>query len=342
MIQRILLAAAGGWAAPSARYRLGPVAASGRWPVEAISAGSLPDRERIQQILARADRSTALILQRVMPATTDMKRLSSAFGAVLFDMDDAIYATPPSRRWTVAGGVKSAARLAARGSTRASKRRRPLVRTLRQVDAVIVGNEVLGNFARRFATRVVEIPSTIQPVGDAPATRPEPPVVTWMGLPVNMIHLELIRKPLERLRNECDFRLRFVSSEPWTCSWQELEFVEWSEEASREALLSSTVGVAPLSDDPWTRGKCALRSIQYGGHALPTVASPVGVTHQVVRHGRTGYLASTENEWLHHLRALLSDAHLASTLGEQALAHVRTSYSDEIAVAKWSEVLETL
>jgi hypothetical protein len=342
MIQRILLAAAGGWAAPSARYRLGPVAASGRWPVEAISAPSLPDRERIQQILARADRSTALILQRVIPAPTDAKHLSAAFGALLFDMDDAIYVTPPNTRWTIAEGVKRTARLVARGSTRASKRRRPLVRMLRHVDAVIVGNQVLGDFAGRFATRVVEIPTTIQPVVDPPATRPEQPVVTWMGLPVNMTHLELIRRPLERLRTECDFRLCIVSSEPWMCSWQEVEFVEWSEEASREALLSSTVGVAPLSDDPWTRGKCALRSIQYGGHALPTVASPVGITHQVVRHGRTGHLASTENEWLHHLRTLLSDTHLVSTLGEQALAHVRTSYSDEIAVAKWSEVLETL
>ena len=91
------------------------------------------------------------------------------------------------------------------------------------------------------------------------------------------------------------------------------------EKASRDALLSSTVGVAPLSDDPWTRGKCALRSIQYGGHALPTVASPVGITHQVVRHGGPDTSRRPRITRLDHLQALLSDTRLASTLGEQAL-----------------------
>jgi hypothetical protein len=340
--ERILLASPGGWEAPSARYRLGAVARSGRWQIDAVSASSLPRGTTIEHILERADRSTALVLQRAMPSPEDMRRLRTAFGALLFDIDDAIYATPPSPSWTVAEGAKRIARLLSRGSTRASKRRRPLMRTLRDVDVAIVGNEILGTFAARFAPHVVEIPSTVEPVTHAPATRPEPPVVTWMGLPDNLIHLGLIRPALERLRREIKFTVRIVSSERWACPSLEVEFVEWSEAASREALLSSTVGVAPLTDDPWTRGKCALRSIQYGGHALPTVASPVGITHQVVRHGSTGYLAATEDEWVRYLRALLSDPGLASTMGEAALDQVRASYSDRIAVERWSDVFESL
>lgn len=341
-IEKVVLAAAGGWKAPSARYRLGPLAAKGRFEVLALSVGSHPRRERIDQLLAHGDRSAALVLQRVMPEPADMSRLRAAFAAVLFDIDDAIYNVPPTHGRSLSETLKRAARLVARGSTHASARRHPLIRTLGEVDVVIVGNEILGDFVRRYAGCVVEIPTTVEPVPRPPASRPSRPVIAWMGLPDNLPHLRLVRSALERLRLELDFSLRIVSSASWKESPVETELVEWSETASREALLFSTVGIAPLTDDPWTRGKCALRSIQYGGHALPTVASPVGITHRVVLDGLTGYLARTEDEWFRHLRALLLDRDLVDQMGEAALTHVRASYSNELAVTRWSEVIDSI
>ncbi len=341
-VEKILLAAAGGWDAPSARYRLGPLAATGRWDVSAMSAGSLPTRGRIEQILDRGDPSTVLVLQRVTPTTAEMQQLRHSFGAVVFDIDDAIYAVPPAHGVTPAEAVKRVARLVSRGSTRASRRRRPLIETLRQVDVAVVGNEILGGFVARHAPRVIEIPTTVQPIAEPPSARPSPPVIVWMGLPDNLPHLEIVREPLERLRKEINFKLRIVSSSPWERSPVEYEFVEWSEHASRAALLTSTLGLAPLSDDPWTRGKCALRSIQYGGHALPTVASPVGMTHRVVLDGVTGYLAATPDDWVRHLRALLGSTDLVSRLGTAALSHVTSSYSNKLAVARWFEMIESL
>ena len=342
MVERILLASPGGWDAPSARYRLGALATSARWPVEAVSAGSLPRPDRIDQLLARADCSTALVLQRVLPRPADMRRLRSSFAGVIFDMDDALYATPPSDSFSFAEGFKRAGRLAARGSPRSSRRRRPLIATLRQVDVAVVGNSVLADFARRFSSRVVEIPTTVRPVPQAPARRPIRPVLAWMGLPDNMRHLNKIRRALEELFKDTDFTLRIVSSAPWECTALPVEHILWSEDASRQALLTSTLGLAPLSDDPWTRGKCALRSIQYGAHALPTIASPVGITKQVVLHGTTGFLARSEGDWINYLRSLISDPALVTRMGAGALSHVRARYSDEIAVARWSEVIGSL
>jgi glycosyltransferase involved in cell wall biosynthesis len=217
-----------------------------------------------------------------------------------------------------------------------------LIETLRDVDVAVVGNEVLRSFVARYARRTVEIPTTVAPVPLPPFARPARPVVTWMGLPDNMIHLEFVRRPLLRLRQKIDFTFRIVSSSSWERSPADVEFVEWSEEASRVALLSSTVGIAPLADDPWTRGKCALRSIQYGGHALPTVASPVGITNQVVLHGRTGYLATGERDWVRWLGALLRDPERASAMGASALAHISERYSNGVAVRAWSELIESL
>lgn len=135
----------------------------------AVSAGSLPTDEQINRLLDAAGQDAALVLQRVMPTVEHMERLRHAFVHLIFDIDDAIYCVPPdlqSSRLTKT--PKRLARLVVRGSPYASARKRPLERTLARVDACVVGNSILAHFARRHARRVVEIPTTIQPVGEAP------------------------------------------------------------------------------------------------------------------------------------------------------------------------------
>jgi glycosyltransferase involved in cell wall biosynthesis len=343
MISRVVVASPGGWNHVSAQYRLGPLARNGAWPLEVLSAATFPGREQIQGLLERGGDDAALILQRAMPCRDDVERLRHAYRGVVFDFDDAIYAVPPDlKRSRVAKLPKQVLRLIVRGSPTASARRRPLARVLAQVDACVVGNAILARFASRYAKRVTEIPTTVEPVLAPPATRPDPPVVVWMGLPDNMQPLELVRRPLERLTREQDFRLRIVSSETWQDAPLPVEFVRWSPDAAREALLSSSVGLAPLTDDAWTRGKCAFRAIQYGGHALPALASPVGITDRVVLHGKTGFLVRGPEEWAEALRQLLANRELVARMGAAALDHVQTSYSDSLAVRRWQELLTTL
>jgi glycosyltransferase involved in cell wall biosynthesis len=327
----------------STQYRLGPLARRGPWPLEVLSAGTFPRLEQIEGLLERAGGDAALILQRTLPRPNDLERLRRAYRAVLFDFDDAIYAVPPEmRRSRTSKLPKQMLRLIARGSPTASSRKRPLTRVLGRVDVCVVGNSILGRFASRHARRVIDIPTTVDPVAVAPGSRPDPPVLVWMGLRDNLQHLELIRGPLKLLARECDFRLRIVSSDSWNDSPLPVDFVPWSSDAARAALLSSSVGLAPLTEDPWTRGKCAFRAIQYGGHALPTVASPIGITHQVVLNRKTGFLARTTEEWTESLRQLLSSPELVDRMGAAALDHVRNSYSDDLAARRWKEVLTSL
>lgn len=96
-----------------------------------------------------------------------------------------------------------------------------------------------------------------------------------------------------------------------------------------------------MTDDPWTRGKCALRSIQYGGHGLPTVASPVGITDRVVIHGETGFLAGSTQEWAGAVRALLTNPDLAARMGAAALRHIGEHYSDALALDRWRALIES-
>ena len=91
--------------------------------------------------------------------------------------------------------------------------------------------------------------------------------------------------------------------------------MDWSESSEVEAIRSFSVGIMPLEEDPWTRGKCGYKLIQYMACGLPVVASPVGVNCEIVEHGRNGYLAANEVEWLRALGQLRSEPQLSEEFG---------------------------
>jgi len=202
-----------------------------------------------------------------------------------------------------------------------------------------VGNSLLGKFAAPHCQQVVEIPSTVQPLETLPNERDERSLV-WIGIADNLQYLGLLRKPLERLHAECDFRLTIVSSRPWAESPFPVDFVPWSPAAATRVLTKSLIGLAPLVDHPWTRGKCAHRSIVYGGHGVVPIASPVGITDEVILDGKTGFLARSESEWAATIRKLLADPALTLGVGEQAWSHVTAKYSDRMAASRWAEIVE--
>jgi hypothetical protein len=341
MIDRLVVAAPDGWQSPSAYFRLGPLARL--WHVDAVATGSFPGVEQVDNLLELGGMDAALVLQRVMPSRGDTERLRRSYRRLVFDIDDAIYAVAPG---FAPPGLKQAAkqaiRLVVRGSRTASSRKRPLQRTLAQVDACVVGNAILAEFARRHARHVVEIPTTVEPERQSPATRPDPPIVVWHGVRDGLRYLALTSDALRTLAQELDFRLRIISSATWEDAPVPVEFIPWSLEATRAGLLTASVGLAPLTDDLWTRGKCAFRSIQYGGHGLPAVASPVGITDRVVLHGKTGYLARSSKEWEQSLRALLTNPELAAQMGAAALRHIGEHYSDGLAIERWRTLIEYL
>jgi glycosyltransferase involved in cell wall biosynthesis len=138
----------------------------------------------------------------------------------------------------------------------------------------------------------------------------------------------MIRPVLAELtRDYPELRLRIVSSE--FPDWPEvpLEKVRWTVEDEPRSLATADIGVMPLSDDEWSRGKCAFKLLQYMSAGLPCVASPVGANRQAVVHGRTGYLAGTLEEWAASLRRLLDSSERRATFGLAGRRRVEDSYS---------------
>jgi hypothetical protein len=207
---------------------------------------------------------------------------------------------------------------------------------------VTAGNESLAAFARQHTDRVTVLPTVID--CDAYLVRQDHERagrrvrVGWLGsdrsIDETLVpHLAL----LARLRDELGFELVVVSKPKPALpaglgSWQ---FVEWSPVVETRIAELFDVGIMPLVDDPYQRGKCGCKLLQYMAAGLPAVASPVGINAHLLDDGR-GMLASGEEQWRAALATLVEDARLRRSLGEAGRAFVETEYS----LRRWFPVLE--
>ncbi|MDH5398960.1 MAG: glycosyltransferase family 4 protein, partial [Cyclobacteriaceae bacterium] len=106
-----------------------------------------------------------------------------------------------------------------------------------------------------------------------------------------------------------------------------LRFVPWNKETEVRDLMQIDVGLMPLTDDPWSRGKCGFKALQYMALGIPCLASPVGVNEQIIDHGVNGYLCGNENDWKKHIVSLLKDENLRKRLGQKGREKVIEDYS---------------
>jgi glycosyltransferase involved in cell wall biosynthesis len=114
----------------------------------------------------------------------------------------------------------------------------------------------------------------------------------------------------------------------------------WDEDTEARDIAAFDVGVAPLADGPWERGKCGFKIIQYMAAGRPVVASAVGANRSIVQHGITGFLASTDAEWTAALRTLEGDRDLRRRMGDAGRRLVEERYSIQANVPALAACLQ--
>jgi glycosyltransferase involved in cell wall biosynthesis len=214
----------------------------------------------------------------------------------------------------------------------------------RLASAVVVGNTYLATYARRLNGNVSVIPSTIDlklfPV-QPPLQSESPFVIVWSGSLSTLRHLETARQALERFARKRKTVLRIISSRPPERAFAglELEFIPWSADSEAANLGESHVGIMPLPDDEFTRGKGGFKALLYMSVGRPVVASPVGVNAEIVTSGTNGFLANTEDEWVSALDALAESPSLRNRLAQAARATVEGGYSADLGAAAFAAVV---
>jgi glycosyltransferase involved in cell wall biosynthesis len=208
-------------------------------------------------------------------------------------------------------------------------------------DHVLAGNQVLADYASAYTDRITIVPTTIDTHKYRPIARYDlgpTPTIGWSGSYSSVQWLAALRPVLQELARRQRFRLLVIGAE-FQCDGVEVECRPWRAETEVEDLAAIDIGVMPLVDDIWTRGKCALKALQYMALGIPTVVSPVGVNRDVVRHDENGLHATGEQAWIEALGTLLSDEALRRRLGMAGARTVQEAYSAEVHAPR---VLATL
>lgn len=195
---------------------------------------------------------------------------------------------------------------------------------------VVAGNGYLAQRAQDAGAPWVELlPTVIDLKRYVAQTRSEGkidvPHVVWIGSPSTVKYLAALEAPMAALARRIAFKLRVIGG-ILEMPGVDVECVPWSEESEVQAIADCDVGIMPLTDSPWERGKCGYKLIQYMACGLPVVASPVGVNTQIVRDGINGFLAESADAWVTKLERLLGDAGLRKSMGGEGRRRVEAEY----------------
>lgn len=208
-------------------------------------------------------------------------------------------------------------------------------------DAVTVGNEYLAAFARKYSSDVNIVPSSVDTALYTPGpmrTRAERPVIGWMGSSTSQTYLEPFGPLLSRMV-AAGLCLRIVSDRRPTSFDFPFEWSPWSAATEVFDLQSFDVGIMPLPDTEWARGKCAMKLLQYMGVGVPSIGSSLGGNLEVIQDGENGFLADTHDEWFEKTLRLASDLGLARRLGAAGRETVVARYSAAVCAARFGDVL---
>lgn len=212
------------------------------------------------------------------------------------------------------------------------KRFRNTIDTCRWATVVSVGNQFLADFARQYNSRVVYNPTTIDTTEHHNTTTEHNNhifTIGWTGSHSTLQYLDALVPVLQELEQHHTFEFHVICDVAPKWNLKSLRFVKWSKEAEIEDLLNFNVGVMPLPDDVWAKGKCGFKALQYMALGIPAVVSDVGVNAEIVDHDVNGCVCRTLEDWKIYLTKLMSEPEYLKRLSSRTREKISSKYSVE-------------
>ena len=216
---------------------------------------------------------------------------------------------------------------------------------IKSATAVVAGNQYLGDYAAAQGAHVHIIPTPYHDLHAGALANQVTgvhPIIVWIGNVGNDEYLEIVRRPLERLAQEWVFTVRIIGNEnvsAFRIAGVDIDGREWQDDREVPWLLECAIGIMPLFDRDYERGKCGFKIIQYFSAGMPVVASPVGINAEIIDHDHNGFLASTEDEWYAALKCLLTDPDRRRRMGAAAYTRFRERFTIEDNANAWIAVM---
>ena len=298
-----------------------------------FSGGALPPRYYLGRLAARtravlsAGRYSAVFVQKeIAPYCPPCfeAALSAMRAKVIYDIDDAIYIP-------YAGSKHRAVRLFLGGKVPSALRRSTIV---------LAGNPFLREYALRYNRQTILFPTVVDTAKYAVReARGSIPIVGWIGTPETVRFLEERADVLRDVMRRSPYQIRVIGASVPVIQGLDVSCVPWSEETEARELARCDIGIMPLPEGEWAKGKCGLKLLQYMACGLPVVSSPDGGAGGIVRHGESGYIARSAEEWSTALAALIDDPELRGLMGREGRKHVEGRFSLEVWAPRMAEIL---
>lgn len=260
------------------------------------------------------------------------KQFAKSKAKLVFDFDDSIWLLDTSeanRKWEWLKSAKKTGEI------------------IRISDLVFAGNSYLANYASQFNPAVKVIPTTIDTDIFKRKTEyqnKERICIGWSGSHTTIKHFEkavpFLKKIKEKYGNKVFFKV--MGDELYSNKDLNIKGIPWTNKTETEILESFDIGIMPLPDDQWAKGKCGLKGLSYMAFELPTIMSKVGVNTEIINDGTNGFLAATEEEWIHKLSQLIDSFELRKQLGVQGRKTVEEKYSVSSQKNKYLEYFNEL
>ena len=255
--------------------------------------------------------------EAIFLGTSIFERLIRFSGAKLvFDFDDAVWnldVSESNKRFSFLKNPKKTASI------------------IRFSNLIFAGNFFLKEYAKRYNDNVVIIPTTIDTneYQLKKTTNKDRVCIGWSGSETTVVHFNLSIPVLKRVQRKFGDKVYFktIGIKEYGQEGLKIKNVKWSLETEVKELSEIDIGIMPLPDDAWAKGKCGLKGLQYMALGIPTIMSPVGVNSEIIQDSINGYLASDEEEWFEKISLLIEDFNLRLTIGKESRKTIVENYS---------------
>ena len=289
--------------------------------------------KRIIEILL-IGRKDIVFVQResIMIGTSFFEKILSKKARLIYDFDDSIWIKNISKSNEGFGWLKSPDKI-------------PEI--MKSAHHIIAGNKYLADYARNYNGNIDIIPTTIDmnkyQLGKEKEFV-EPYCIGWSGSFSTIQHFELVIPALKDLKKKYRDKIYFkvIGDENYECKDLNLTGIKWDLKNEINELSEIDIGIMPLPDDEWSRGKCGLKGLQYMSLGIPTIMSPVGINKEIITDGQNGFLARNKNEWIDKISFLIEQPDNLSKIGIQGQKTIMEKYSVKANKYTYLNVLQNI
>jgi len=199
-------------------------------------------------------------------------------------------------------------------------------------EKISCGNNFLCMYAEKYNSNVILNPTTIDMKNLHSETKnqnTERLAIGWTGTHSTIKYLEPIVPIIKELEKQFDFQFLVISNRKPDWNFKSLQYIEWNKETEVADLLKMNIGLMPIPDDDWAKGKCGFKALQYMSLGIPALVSPVAVNKKIVDSGINGYWCGSEEEWKQAIMLLLQNTELRISMGTAAKEKIKNHFSVE-------------